>query len=56
MGMSKGPLGFSPNNNEDDDVTYDDKWVEGESIVPLYIQDIPDRSDDDFSEGYAEDF
>ena len=53
MGMNKGPLGFSPSN--DDDINYDENWVEGESIVPLYIQDIPDRSDDEFSEGYAED-
>jgi len=53
--MSKGPLGFSPSNN-DDEINYDDKWVEGESIVPLYIQDVPDRSDDEYNEGYAEDY
>lgn len=53
--MSKGPLGFSKPTNGDDEINYGDNWVEGESIVPLYIQDIPDRSDDDYSEGYAED-
>ena len=54
--MSKGPLGFSKPSNDDYETVHDDNWVEGESIVPLYIQDIPNRDDEEFSEGYAEDY
>lgn len=53
--MSKIKPGFH-SSEEPEYVENNDSWVEGESIVPLYIQDVPDRSDDDISEGYAEDY
>ena len=50
--MSRNPIGFSAS---DDDINYDDRWIEGESSVPEYVQDVGEWHEDEFSEGYAED-
>jgi hypothetical protein len=50
--MSKGPIGFS---KRDDEITEDNRWVEEDTIIPKYVQDVHPY-EDEISEGYAEDY
>lgn len=51
--MSKGPIGFS---KRDDEVVDDSRWIEEETLIPKYVQDVHPYEEDETSEGYAEDY